>query len=108
MPKFPTKENDVVALAEQMVAGYTAHGADFPSVTVADLTTALTAYKNQKQTQENADGQAQIATATKDEKLDELVSLMKNDLKVSEVDVTSDPEKLVEIGWAPGNSLSQS
>ena len=101
MPKFPIREPDVVALAESMVAGYTAHATDFPSVTVADLTTALTNYKNQKQTKENAESQAQIATVTKDEKLDILTELMKNDLKLSEVDTTDDPERLTEIGWGP-------
>jgi hypothetical protein len=101
MPKFPIKEADVVALAEQMVAGLTAHAADFPSVTVADLSTALTNYKSQRNTQENARSQAQIATVTKDEKLEGLVDLMKNDLKMSEVDVAADPEKLTEIGWGP-------
>lgn len=101
MPKFPIKEADVVALAETMVAGYTVHAADFPSVTVADLTTALSTYKTNRQTQENARSQAQIATVTKDEKLDSLVELMKNDLKMSEVDVVSDPAKLYEIGWSP-------
>jgi hypothetical protein len=101
MPKFPKTEAEVVALAEAMIAGYTAHAADFPSVTVAGLSTALTNYKNQRQTQEDKRGQAQIATVTKDEKLDALEELMKNDLKLSEVDVTSDPEKLYEIGWGP-------
>jgi len=101
MPKFPKTEAEVVALAETMVAGLTTHAADFPSVTVATLSTALTNYKNQRQTQENAKSQAQIATVTKDEKLDALVELMKNDLKLSEVDVADDPEKLTEIGWGP-------
>jgi hypothetical protein len=101
MPKFPKTEAEVVALAETMIAGLTAHAADFPSVTVADLTTALTSYKNQRQTQENAKSQAQIATVIKDEKLETLVELMKNDLKLSEVDVTDDHEKLTEIGWGP-------
>jgi hypothetical protein len=101
MPQFPNKEADVVALAETMVSGLTAHAADFPSVTAATLQTALTNYKNQRQTQENAKSQAQIATVTKDDKLDALVELMKNDLKLSEVDVASDPEKLTEIGWGP-------
>ena len=101
MPTFPKREPDVVALAEAMVAGYTAHPTDFPSVTVATLTTALTNYKNQRTTKENAESQAQIATVTKDEKLDTLVEMMKNDLKVSEVDTTADPEKLYEIGWGP-------
>jgi hypothetical protein len=101
MPKFPKTEAEVVALAETMVAGYTAHAADFPSVTVATLTTALNTYKTNRQSQENAKSQAQIATVTKDEKLDALVELMKNDLKLSEVDVIADPEKLYEIGWGP-------
>ena len=101
MPKFPNREPDVVALAEAMVAGYTAHAADFPSVTVATLTTALNNYKTQRTTKENAESQAQIATVTKDEKLDLLTELMKNDLKMSEVDTTADPEKLYEIGWGP-------
>jgi len=101
MPQFPKREPDIVALAETMVAGYTSHAADFPSVTVATLSTALTNYKTQKTAQDNAEGQAQIATVTKDEKLDSLVELMKNDLKLSEVDVTTDPEKLYEIGWGP-------
>ena len=101
MPKFPKTEAEIVALAETMVAGYTLHAVDFPSVTVADLSTVLSNYKSQRQSQENARSQAQISTVTKDEKLDTLVELMRNDLKVSEVDVTSDPEKLTEIGWGP-------
>jgi len=101
MPRFPKSEPEIVALAEEMIAGYTAHAADFPSVAVADLQTTLTNYKSQKQTQEDNESKAQIATVTKDEKLDALVELMKNDLKLSEVDVTDDPEKLTEIGWGP-------
>ncbi len=101
MPVFPKKEADIVALAETMVAGFTTYAADFPSVTVADLSTALTNYKSQRQSQENAKSQSQIATVTKEEKLDVLVELMKNDLKLSEVDTTDDPAKLTEIGWAP-------
>jgi hypothetical protein len=101
MPQFPKTEAEVVALAETMVAGLTTHAADFPSVTVADLSTALTNYKSQRQTQDNARSQAQIATVTKDDKLDALVELMKNDLKLSQVDVINDPQKLTEIGWGP-------
>jgi uncharacterized protein (DUF433 family) len=101
MPTFPRTEAEVVALAEAMVAGYTAHAADFPSVTVADLQTALSTYQTDKNGQEDARAQAKIATETKEVKLDDLVELMKNDLKLSEVDVADDPEKLAEIGWGP-------
>ncbi len=101
MPTFPRTEAEVVALAEAMIAGYTAHAADFPSVTVADLQTVLTNYQTDKNNQDDARAQAKIATETKEAKLDDLVELMKNDLKLSEVDVADDPEKLAEIGWGP-------
>jgi hypothetical protein len=101
MPTFPRTEAEVVALAETMIAGYTAHGADFPSVVVADLQAALNTYQTDKNGQEDARAQAKIATETKEVKLDDLVELMKNDLKLSEVDVADDPEKLAEIGWGP-------
>ncbi|MCP4709699.1 MAG: fibronectin type III domain-containing protein [Planctomycetes bacterium] len=101
MPKFPTSEAEVTALAETMVAGYTAHALDFPSVTVADLQTALDTYQTDRQSQANAKAQAQIATEAKTTKLGDLVAVMKNDLKLSEVDVAADPEKLTQIGWGP-------
>lgn len=105
MPTFPTKEAEVVALVEAMIAGYTAHPADFPSidplVDLPALQTALSNYQTDKQGQIDAHAQAQIATVTKTENLDALTELMKNDLKVSEVDVADDPEKLTQIGWGP-------
>jgi hypothetical protein len=101
MPQFPNKEAEIVALAEQMIAGLTEHGADFPSVTKAALESGLADYKEQKQTQDSAKSQAQIATISKDENLDLLVELMKNDLKKAEVDCTNIPQNLYEIGWGP-------
>jgi hypothetical protein len=101
MPAFPRTESEVIALAEAMVAGYTAHAADFPSVTVATLSTALSTFQTNRQAQINAKSQSQLATETKEVKLDALVELMKNDLKKSEVDVAADPGKLAEIGWGP-------
>ncbi|MGA2092884.1 MAG: fibronectin type III domain-containing protein [Sedimentisphaerales bacterium] len=101
MPAFPRTESEVIALAEAMVAGYTAHAADFPSVTVATLSTALSTFQTNRQAQISAQSQAQLATETKGDKLDALIELMKNDLKKSEVDTASDPTKLAEIGWAP-------
>jgi hypothetical protein len=101
MPVFPKTESEVIALAEAMVAGYTAHAADFPSVTVATLSTALSTFQTNRQAQISAQSQAQLATETKGDKLDALIELMKNDLKKSEVGVAADPTKLAEIGWAP-------
>jgi hypothetical protein len=104
MATFPTKESEIVVLAETMVAGYTAHPADFPSITssaVADLTSVLGTYQSDKQAQTDARAQATIAPETKIQKLEDLTDVMKNDLKLSEVDVAADPTKLAEIGWGP-------
>jgi hypothetical protein len=105
MSSFPRNELEIVALAEQMIAGYTTHPADFPSIEPAveltALQAALTNLQNLKQNQENAISQAQIATATKGAALVELVRAMKSDLKLSEVDTVTNPEKLTEIGWGP-------
>jgi len=99
--KFPYAEPEVVALADAMVAGFTAHALDFPSVNPASLTTALGDYRAAKQLQDDARAQALIATDDKKDKLVDLVGTMKNDLKLSEVDTADDPEKLAQIGWGP-------
>lgn len=105
MPNFPRQEPDVVALAEAMIAGYTAHPADFPSIDpltdLVALQTALTNYQAGKQTQLDSRAQAKIATVTKGTTLDSLTDLMTNDLKLSEVDTAADPTKLTQIGWGP-------
>ncbi len=105
MPNFPKSEAEVVALVEAMVAGYITHPADFPSidplVDLPALQTALSDYRTDKQSQIDAHAQAQLATVTKGTKLDVLAELMRNDLKLSEVDVADDLEKLTQIGWGP-------
>jgi len=105
MPTFPTKESEVVALVEAMIAGYIAHPADFPSIDpLTDLVAlqgALAAYQANRQSQLDSRAQAKIATQTKSTTLDALEELMINDLKLSEVDVAADPTKLAQIGWGP-------
>lgn len=100
--QFPKTENDVVALAEQMIAGVTAHPGDFSSITPTMLTALsaeLNSFKEAKTSQDNSKGQLQVLTATKDEGLDMLVDVMKNDLKLAEIDCTNFPQLLAEIGW---------
>ena len=99
MSIFPSKEADILVLASNMVSGYTEHAADFPSVIVADLSAALADYQAKAATQLSAKSAAKAATEAKDSSLGSLVSVMKKDLKLSEVDTESDPVKLGEIGW---------
>ena len=104
MPKFPRSEPEVVVLAETMIAGYTAHAADFPSIdasAVASLSSTLNNYQTDRNSQEDARAQAKFSTQTKSAALDALTELMTSDLKLSEVDVVDDPIKLAQIGWGP-------
>lgn len=101
MAQFPKAEADIVALANAMVAGYTAHAADFPSADALGLTTARDDYNTAKTAQTDAQAAGQVATETKDLKLDDLEEKMRDELKKSEVDVGSDSEKLEYIGWGP-------
>ena len=105
--KFPSKEIEIAFLATKMVDGYTAYASDFPGVAVAGLESALADYI----TKSNACLQTRSAmeqmTNAKNEALDTLKIVMKNDLKISEADTTASPDKLSEIGWSakptPGN-----
>ena len=101
MPKFPSKEVDVLALARQMVAGYQSHAADFPSINGGWLDFICFIYAFTRKGQIEAHSQLQLATDNKNASLDTLRELMKNCLKKSQVDVTGNPEKLSYIGWGP-------
>ena len=101
MPKFPTKESDIIGLADLMYAGYMVHHADFPSVSWPLLNSRRILYRNALKAQTDAMALAQQATETKNQSLDALKEIMLNCLKSSEVDVADDPNKLTEIGWGP-------
>jgi len=101
VPKFPKREADILALADAMIAGYTVHGADFPSHTGPWLPIRRSVYIATKKAQTEALAVAQVATEQKEAKLAALVELMKDELKKSEVDVGADSEKLEYIGWGP-------
>lgn len=101
MPVFPRTEAEVVELAEKMLSGYALYAADFPSVNPVALESALAGFITKRDAQVSTRSQSRLATEVKEEKFDDLVEVMKNDLKLSEVDTASDPEKLTEIGWGP-------
>ena len=84
-----------------MSSGYAAHAADFPNADPAAITTAFNNYLNAKNGQTDLSAQAQVATAGKDEALEDLAAVLRQQLKQSEVDVVDEPEKLELIGWGP-------
>ena len=106
MPKFPKRESEILALINAMIAGYLAHGSDFPSVDLNSLFNAHTLYTLAKTDQTEALAAAQVATEQKDAALAALVEKMRAELKKSEVDVGGDSEKLEYIGWGPKSAPS--
>ena len=102
MPKFPTKQADILALVELMIAGYTAHPADFPSIIGAgSLLPKRRQYLNAKNDWTQAHAAAKLATEAKNTSLGWLKEIMKSCLKKSQIDTAANQEKLALIGWGP-------
>ncbi|MHC4692065.1 MAG: fibronectin type III domain-containing protein [Planctomycetota bacterium] len=101
MPTLTSKEADILALARQMIAGYQSHPADFPSSNWVLLNVKRIIYANARKAQIDARSQLKLATENKNASLNALRLQMKNCLKKSHVDASSDPYKLGYIGWGP-------
>ena len=101
MAHFPEAEGKVESLAMSMIAGYRAHPLDFPSADPVVLNVVVGDYNAAKDAHVEATASARVATEAKDAALAALEALMHTELKKSEVDTVSDPEKLEFIGWGP-------
>ena len=110
MATFPRTEAQIKVLAQNMIAGLTAHVADFPSppVSSVDLQALLTSLITLSDEQITAQAAAELATQNKQAGLDELVTAMKADLRYAEDAVNRDDAKLTALGWggrAAGTAL---
>lgn len=101
MAQFPRRESDVLALANAMVDGYTAHPGDFPNADLATLTSVRHDYKHARTTHVCLTAVAKALTDEKDARLDALAELMRVQLEQSEVDTAGNPDALRLIGWGP-------
>ena len=101
MARFPSKEAEVFALAQEMMTGLAANAAVYPSppVTVAGLGAAFGAYMTANSAAVAAQAAAEQATAAKDEALEALTDGMKADLRYAENTVNFDDDQLKLIGW---------
>jgi hypothetical protein len=102
MARFPKSEAEIAALAQRLIHGLTNGGEDFPSPPASpeELQAALAAYIAAKDATVTADKAAAESYTTKDDALDELVDLMKADIRYAEVAVRDSAEKLRQIGWS--------
>jgi hypothetical protein len=110
MARFPDREAEIKALAQNIVTGLTAGAADFPAppVPAAALAALLTSFITLGDEQVAALAAAEQATATKKAGLEELVTAMKADLRYAEDAVNYDSAKLTALGWggkAAGTAL---
>ncbi len=101
MARFPLREAEVAALAENMIAGLTDNPAVYPTlpVAVADLTTSKNEFLSAKSDVVAAKAAYEAALAAKDAVMETLEGQMKEDLRYAENTVHFDDVKLKLIGW---------
>ncbi|MBC6476257.1 MAG: hypothetical protein GDA48_28395 [Hormoscilla sp. GM102CHS1] len=82
MPKFPKAEPEIVALAQEIVAGLSANSSVYPASPVSSeqLTTRVNAYQAARTAATAATAAAKKATATKDATLASLIEDMRSTL----------------------------
>ena len=101
MPRYPTQQAQILALAEAMIGGYTEHTALFPNADAPLLQSARDVYCNATAAQTEAMAKAQLATEAKQAALNQLHAVIKRQLKQSQIDSADNPENLNYIGWGP-------
>lgn len=101
MARFPDREAQIKALAQNIVTGLTENAADFPAPPVAapDLQALLDSFITLCDEQTAAQATAEQATETKRAALAELVTAMKADLRYAEDAVDYNDAKLTALGW---------
>ncbi len=101
MARFPQTEAEVAALAQDIIAGLTAHTEDFPAppAAPAELQTALAEYVAAREAAIVGAAAAAQGTAAKDDALQGLMDLMKADLRYAENVTRFDDGKLQLLGW---------
>lgn len=101
MVAYPRTQAEILGLVESMIAGYSKHPDDFPSADIANLQNARDQYQTASVALANAQAAAIQAANKKAEKLKQLQTITKAQLKRSQVDTMDNPQKLCFIGWGP-------
>lgn len=101
MARFPTREAEIRALAQNIVTGLTDNPGVYPAppVTPAALQAKLDSVITLADEAVAARAAAEQATATKDAGVTELADAMKAEIAYAETTVGNDNAKLALIGW---------
>ncbi len=111
MVKFPERESEIVALAQNMIDGLNANKELYPApvIPTTDLETTLNKLKMAQKQQVATKAAAELACAEKKAILKEMVEQLKTDIRYAESIVKRDDNKLKLLGWggrAQGNTLA--
>ena len=103
---FPSRELDIVRLAQDVANGFTANSDMFPAPPAAAerLLEAVGAYNTARDAAIAAQATAVQGTASKNEVLSELTGLLRADLRYAESMSNGDPSRLQLVGWGPPRS----
>jgi len=101
MAHFPSREAEVLALAQELMSGLTGYSDIYPAPPIIpqELDTAISEYTATRDAAVVAQATAEQATAAKDEILQTLIDDMRADLRYAENTVDYDDEKLKLLGW---------
>jgi len=102
MPRFPKKEAQIAALAEQLWRGLLDNNAIFPQPPVHPMLIRFRKliYQSRHNNFLAARAAAEQATTDKTEALEILIEALKDDIRYAENTVNFDDDKLKLIGWA--------
>jgi len=102
MARFPKKEAEIVALAEQLSRGLLDNASIYPQPPVSPWLIRIRnmIYSSRRGEFIAKQAAAEQATTAKDEALEELIEAMKADIRYAENTVDFDDDKLKLIGWA--------
>ncbi len=102
MPRFPKREAQIAALAEQLWRGLLDNNAIFSQPPVHPMLIRIRKiiYQSRRDNFLAAQAAAEQATTDKTDALEELIEAMKADIRYAENTVNFDDDKLKLIGWA--------
>ncbi len=96
-----------MALVDNMIGGYTNHPAEFPHHDTASLESARQRFTDAANALQEAESMVALAAEEKQAAFVNLQTVMKNQIKLSEVDTSGSPEILSFIGWGPKAEAQQ-
>ena len=107
MAAFPKVEVSIKTLATTVLEGCREHADVFSNIDTTALENAIIKYDSASYDKQEAAARAKITTKRKNQALDELIELLREDLKLAEVDTADNPKELSYIGWSAGLEKSK-